>query len=466
MPNTLEENVNRVKAAKTAIANAITAKGGTVGANDGLEDFASDIGTIPSGGGSAVEAKDVNFYDYDGTIVNSYTATEFANLSTFPENPSHEGLTAQGWNWDTLANAKAYVASYGKLDIGQMYKSNTSNGNTLLHIRLDEGRLKPYLGLTGNYNTASATIDWGDNSTPETVVLNKTTVYTPHEYSSKGDYVITISAPDDALTLGGANGSNIFRKSDAANVNYDRVYQSILIKAEIGSTVKLGTFAFQNCTSLIEISLPDTITTIPNNAFNNCYNLTSIAMPNSITTIENNAFSGCYSLKTITISSSITNIVSNSFSSTRYLRKILFPNKVFTIADNAFQYCYVAEQIILPNIALSLAGNAFSNGSSLKSIIIPNTITSIPYNFVSDCYLLTNITIPSSVTQIGSNAFKNCYGLRYIKFEGTTPPTVSNSNAWSNIPTDCIIYVPSGSLSDYTSAQYYPDPNTYTYVEY
>lgn len=48
---TLEENVNRVKAAKIAISNAITAKGGTVGANDGLEDFAADIGTIPSGGG-------------------------------------------------------------------------------------------------------------------------------------------------------------------------------------------------------------------------------------------------------------------------------------------------------------------------------------------------------------------------------------------------------------------------------
>lgn len=52
---TLEENVNRVKAAKTAIGNAITAKGGTVGANDGLEDFASDIATIPSGGGETFE---------------------------------------------------------------------------------------------------------------------------------------------------------------------------------------------------------------------------------------------------------------------------------------------------------------------------------------------------------------------------------------------------------------------------
>ena len=51
MPNTLEENVNRIKAAKTAIANAITAKGGTIASGDGLEDFANDIATIPSGGG-------------------------------------------------------------------------------------------------------------------------------------------------------------------------------------------------------------------------------------------------------------------------------------------------------------------------------------------------------------------------------------------------------------------------------
>lgn len=52
MPNhTIAENLQRLQAAKTAIGNAITTKGGTVGANDGLEDFASDIASIPSGGG-------------------------------------------------------------------------------------------------------------------------------------------------------------------------------------------------------------------------------------------------------------------------------------------------------------------------------------------------------------------------------------------------------------------------------
>lgn len=53
MPNTIAQNLQRLIDAKIAIANAITAKGGTVGESDGLEDFASDIESIPSGGGSS-----------------------------------------------------------------------------------------------------------------------------------------------------------------------------------------------------------------------------------------------------------------------------------------------------------------------------------------------------------------------------------------------------------------------------
>jgi len=49
MPNTIAENLARLQAAKTAIANAITAKGGTVGSGDGLEEFPTDISTISTG---------------------------------------------------------------------------------------------------------------------------------------------------------------------------------------------------------------------------------------------------------------------------------------------------------------------------------------------------------------------------------------------------------------------------------
>ena len=73
------------------------------------------ISMFPIGGrdsSSVANSKEVNFLDYDGTILYSYTAAEFAALSSMPANPTHDGLTAQGWNW-SLANAKAYVASMG-----------------------------------------------------------------------------------------------------------------------------------------------------------------------------------------------------------------------------------------------------------------------------------------------------------------------------------------------------------------
>lgn len=82
-----------------------------------LADFIESGG---GGGGTSAPPKDVNFIDYDGTIVHSYTAAEFAALTVMPDNPTHEGLTAQGWNW-SLSDAQSYVASYGFLTIGQMH---------------------------------------------------------------------------------------------------------------------------------------------------------------------------------------------------------------------------------------------------------------------------------------------------------------------------------------------------------
>ena len=418
----LTDNAVRISTAATAIASAITAKGGTVSSGDGLEDFASDIATIPSGGGGGSQSrKDVNFYDYDGTIVNSYTAAEFANLSAMPSNPSHDGLTAQGWNW-SLADAKAYVSDYGKLNIGQMYTSNTPNGVTLLHIRLGEGRLKPYLGLTGNSSGTAVSIDWGDGSTVESVTLNTSTIYTPHEYASDGEYIIAITVTSGTIGLIGASSStNLFRKSSFANTNVDKVYANILTKAEIGTGVTyIGDFAFQNCFSLTSITIPSTVTYIGMNAFSSCGSLTSVTLPSTVTSIGTNAFSSCGSLTSITL-----------------------PSGVTFIGNGAFQNCY-----------------------SLTSITIPSTVTSIGNNAFNACRDLTSITIPSGVTSIGDYTFYIAAGLAFVKFESTTPPTVSSSDSWNSIPSDCIIYVPTGTLSAYKSASNYPNPSTYTYKEY
>ena len=134
MPNTIADNLQRLVDAKTAIAGAITAKGGTVNTGDGFEAFPADIATIPSGGGGGADVeKPVRFIDYDGSIVDSYTAAEFAELSAMPNNPSHKGLTAQGWNW-SLAQIKSYVAAYEKCEVGATY--TTDDGKTRIKLTI------------------------------------------------------------------------------------------------------------------------------------------------------------------------------------------------------------------------------------------------------------------------------------------------------------------------------------------
>ena len=367
----------------------------------------------PSGGGSVVQ-KDVNFYDYDGSIVTSYSAADFANLAQLPANPSHTGLMSQGWNW-TLADAQTYVATYGKLDVGQMYV--TDDGKTRIYIRLEQGRLAPYFGLAVN---GTATIEWGDGSTASTVAGDSTStvINTQHIYSAPGDYVITIAINGSASLLGTSKGSQIlWKNSQVANEN--RCYQNSIQKVELGAGISIGNTAFRACYSLTSITIPSGVTSIGNNAFYNCYSLASITLPSGVTSIGDSAFCDCSSLASITI-----------------------PSGVTSIFDHAFEDCH-----------------------SLASIMIPSGVTSIGHYAFYNCYSLASIMIPSGVTSIKTYAFYGCASFGEIHFKPSTPPTVSSSNAFTGIPTDCIIYVPTGKLTAYTSASYYPSSSTYTYRE-
>ena len=441
--HTIAENLQRLIDAKTAIGSAITAKGGTVGANDGLEEFAADIATIPSGGRGSQPRKDVNFYGYDGMIVNSYTAAEFANLSELPANPTHDGLTAQGWNW-SLTDAKNYVSKYGKLNIGQMYI--TSDGKTRLYISLSDGRTSPILQLYLNANS-EIDIDWGDESTHSTFTATSADYKSErHEYSASGDYVIAITVVSGGFVLQSSSMSvsSILWNGNNGTNSPDRAYNNAIKKIEIGTDVSsIGNSAFNNCSSLASITIPDSVTSIGNNVFYYCYSLSSITIPDSVTSISNSTFNNCSSLASITI-----------------------PDSVTSIGGSVFYYCYSLASITIPDSVTSIGDQAFYNCYSLSSITIPDSVTSIGGSVFYNCYSLSSITIPDSVTSIGQQAFRNCTYMESIKFTSIIPPTVSSSNAWSGVPTSCIMYVPTGTLETYKAASNYPNPSTYTYAEY
>ena len=356
--------------------------------------------SAPNGGGTTPGAPgDITFYDYDGTIVTSWTLAELATKTALPDYPSHEGLTCQGWNW-SLAELKT---TNRKMNVGAMYI--TDDGKTRIYIRLEEGRTSPMLGVCPN---GTVTVDWGDGTTPDTLTGTDTTVvkWTPnHAYAAPGEYVIKLTV-DGTMGFYGVSASNQFSailRYSSASDNRNYVYRNSIEKIEIGSSVtSIASNAFYNCYSLTSITIPDGVTSIASNAFRYCYSLTSITIPDSVTSIANNAFSTCYSLLSITI-----------------------PNGVTKIGSNAFSTCY-----------------------SLLSITIPNGVTSIANNAFGYCYSLASITIPNGVTKIGSVAFSNCYSVAFYDFSNhTSVPTLSNTDAFGSIAADCQIRVPT-SLAD------------------
>ena len=433
------------------LANSISIKSG-VATPMTLTEMKTAVDSIPTGQSSvSASPKQINFIDYDGTIVESYTKSEWQSVTALPSNPSHSGLTAQGWNW-TKAQIDAQLTAMpdGDVWVGQMYI--TDDGKTRVYIRLEEGKLHPYFGICPN---GTVVVDWGDNSATVTLTgTSLTTVQTAdHEYTSAGDYVITLTVSSGNFAFcGESSTSYILRKNDTTTTNIHRVYTNTIQKIELGIGVNIGNYAFQNCHSLANITIPSEITSIGYHIFANCYSLVSVIIPNGITSIDDYTFYSCYSLTNVTIPSKVTSIGSYAFCYCSSLASIMIPSGVTSIDGYSFQNCYSLENIPIPSGVKRIGGYMFNSCYSLASITIPSSVTRIDNYAFQYCYSLASITIPSGVTRIDGCVFRYCYGMAEYHFLRTTPPTLANTNAFNSIPSDCIIYVPSESLEAYQTA--------------
>ena len=209
-------------------------------------------------------------------------------------------------------------------------------------------------------------------------------------------------------------------------------------------------YAFYRCTSLTNITIPNSVTSIGQEVFSDCRRLTNITIPNSVTSIGSNAFEYCRSLTNIVIPSSVTSIGYLAFydcesltsinvdsNNEKYMSDngvlytkdkktlIKYPSKkdgtkyiimqgVASIGDYAFEFCSSLTSITIPDSVTSIGGCAFEFCSSLTSITIPNGVTSIGSSAFFCCTSLTNITIPDSVTSIGDYAFYKCDSLSVL----------------------------------------------------
>ena len=211
------------------------------------------------------------------------------------------------------------------------------------------------------------------------------------------------------------SGAYTIKENTRLIADYAFEYCSSLTSITIPNSVtSIGSSAFSSCTSLTSITIPSSVTSIGDRAFYSCSSLTSIIIPNSVTSIGNGAFRYCSSLTSITIPNSVTSIGDRAFYDCSALTSIIIPNSVTSIGRFAFFGCTSLTSIIIPNSVTSIGNGAFRYCSSLTSITIPNSVTSIGDRAFYDCSALTSIIIPNSVTSIGRFAFFGCTSLTSI----------------------------------------------------
>lgn len=413
-----------------------------------------------SGGGGGDMSDPIRFFDYDGTLVASYSAVP----DSLPSVPTHDKLTNGAWNY-TLAQVTTQFNAMGTCDVGANY--DTVSGATEIDIELQEERLHPYLSLAVN---GTVSIDWGDGTTPDTstgtsLTTRKSDIH--HEYAAAGKYTIKITKTSGTGYSLFCTATYILLNNNVGTGNANRVYSSCVKSVRVGVGCTIGNYAFYNCCLLESVSIPSSVTSVGNYAFGYTYSIVSVSLPSGITSIGNNQFYYSF-IKYVSLPITITNIGDNAFYACYSLESVSIPSSVTSMGNQVLYNCYSIETVTIPTGVTSLGYGSYYGCYSLKSINLPSGLTTISAGkgtitagFCQNCYSLLSIAIPSGVTQITANDFNNCYGMAEYHFLATTPPTLANTNAFTNIQSDCKIYVPAASLSSYQAAA-----NWSTYASY
>jgi len=162
----------------------------------------------------------------------------------------------------------------------------------------------------------------------------------------------------------------------------------------------------------------------------------SYTIPASVTHLDFDAFNSCTGLTEVTIPNSVTNF---AFYACTGLGRVTIENGATRIPSWAFNGCYSLTHLVIPDSVRTIESRGFS-GCGLTNIVIPNGVITIGQAAFTGCSGLTSVTIGTGVTNIGDSAFWNCTSLTGVYMEGDAPSAGAGVFLNANLAT--IYYVP------------------------
>lgn len=215
------------------------------------------------------------------------------------------------------------------------------------------------------------------------------------------------------------------------------------------SVTTIGKYAFRACINLKRVVLPEGLTNIDTGVFAYCSELSDVTIPQSVNVIGTKAFYFCESLREISLPDELTTLKNGVFSCSG-LERVVIPDGVTELDRSVFEYCGNLTEITLGTKLCSVYGGQFSTCPNLRMVrvregnryyssdefgvvynktktkvilatngltghyVIPDGVIAIADQAFYGCKNLTGISIPNTLVTIGASAFQECSALQNV----------------------------------------------------
>lgn len=267
---------------------------------------------------------------------------------------------------------------------------------------------------------------------------------------------VKITGALNGVDLGNIKNLTNLRKLDLSEAEFTELpsyflsENNSLIEVVLpNSLTSLSSSAFYYCSNLQKVIAPG-IRAINSQAFYSCSKLTEFDIAN-VVYVDNSAFFNCSLFNPANLSPELEYLGSSAFSGTG-ITEISIPQGISEIPSSVFSSCKQLTKVTLPNSITSIGSYVFSSCSNLVEINLSEGITSIESSAFYGCSKITEITLPSTLKSIGYDIFENCTSLLTVKCKAIVPPITNGEFTYGVDFNHCTLYVAPFTIDAYRDA--------------